>query len=280
MYRNLFFLTAFIVGVVFSNGCNANEANNENIHPEAIERVKEYAKLFKKRGKGYEQQGLYRVVTLTHEEDGYYQNRRTSDPNKYGRPPLNYENLPEVSGETMTIKTNVGDVNVEYQYCLYDDQYNPFDPNSDPNIFMDWVIERVDKVVSTPNVDMSGFYIGGYYVMQWKIKKPPNCRAIDSFVDWLPNNVGIFMTKYKEDKETVYYVSNPLIFVMLEHEEMGGTYIGNNDVHSYIPSDINDPNIVRIHYDDFYHPLNDITKDTCIEGQCYQHFYYILSCNQ
>jgi hypothetical protein len=143
---------------------------------------------------------------------------------------------------------------------------------------MDWVIKKVDKGVPSPITEMGGFYIGDYYVMQWKVKIPPNCIAINSFADWLPNNVGIFMTKYAEKNGFVYYVSNPLLTIMSGYEPMAGTYISNDEIHSYIPSGSNDPNNIHIHYDKFYHPLNDITKDICIENHCFKYYYYMFSC--
>jgi len=262
------------LSVILTSGCNADESNNEGAY--IPPKILEISRAKARHDKGFIQKGFYRVVT---QDVNAFYFQRPGDPNRYGRPSLNYEELPDIEGNTMamTLKTNAGEIKAEYQFCLYYDSYNEFDPNSDPNILMNWVIEKVDKVVPVPVIDMSSFYWGDYYVMQCKFKVPPNCKPLDSFADWLPNNVGIFMEKYAQKNGTVYYVSNPILFTM--YKEMAGTYIGNNEIHSYIPQG-NDPNVIHTHYDEFYHPLNDITKDICIEEHCYKHYYHLFSCDK
>lgn len=271
MYKKLLLSTLLVFIVVLLNGCSANEPNQEGIPPKLIEKIKAKAKRHK-HDPGYMQRGYYRIVT---QDSNEYYHHRPGDPNKYGRPLLNYEDLPDVNGNTMTIKTSIGDVNVEYQYCLYDDRYDPYDPCSDPNQIMDWVIEKVDKVVPMPHVDTSGFYWGGYYVMQWKIKRPPDCKALDSFVIWQPNNVGIFMKKYAESDSVVYYVSNPILPTM--YREMAGTYIGNDVIYSLLAPESPDANEIPINCEKIYHPA-DLGQKICIENHCYQHCYFLLSC--
>jgi hypothetical protein len=251
---------------VLLNGCDESKSIEKNtaglMHEYQIPHKVITPKPAKRFDRGFIQRGFYRVLS------------GVAYSYSYERPPLNYEDLPEINGETMAVKTNTADVNIEYQYCLYYDQYSEFDPCSVP---MDWVIEKVDTVVTMPDVDTSGFIWGGYYVMQWKLSLPPNCRALDSFAIWMPNNVGIFMNKYAEDNGVVYYVSNPLLPTM--YQEMAGTYIGNDEIYSLMAPDPEDADEIHIIHEKLYHPENDITKEICIESHCYQHYYFLLSCD-
>jgi hypothetical protein len=277
-------ITGFILAIALPNVCSANEVikgGKGQVMPTVPDQMIALYKA-ERDYKSFEQKGFYRIVNPDINEY-CYNNRRNGDPNFYKKTPLNYEDLPNIDGNTLTmnLKTSSGDVDVEYQFCIYYDQANSYyaDPCTDPNILMNWEIEKVEKVFPLSITDVKDFYYASYYVMQWKIKRPPKCKTIDSFADWLPNNIGTFMTKYAEKNGFVYYVSNPLVFLKPGYEAMAGTYIGKNEIHSYIPSDSNAPNDVHIHYDKFYHPLNDITKDICIEGHCYKYYYYMFSCN-
>ena len=269
MQRKLYLITALVFFTALSSGCSANESVKEG--EEQIPPV--FVGTPRGSGHGFVQHGYYRVITQT--DNAYYQ--RPGDPNKYERPLLNYEALPDVNGETMTVKTTIGDVNVEYQFCLYDDVYNPSDPCSDPNKLYDWVIEKVDGVVSMPHVDTSGFSFGGYYVMQWKMEVPSNCQALDSFAVWQPNNVGIFMTKYTEGDGSVCYVSNPIL--PTKYKKMVGTYIGNDIIYSLIWGNDKNAKEIPIDCEKLYYPADDISQDICIEKHCYKHCYFLFSCD-
>jgi hypothetical protein len=209
--------------------------------------------------RGFIQQGFARILTSNN-------NRKTivnktnalTDASEYVRPPLNPQNLPEVDGNTVPVTTSIGDVNIAYQYCMYRDRYNPYDPCSIP---MDWAIEKIAKAVPMPHTDTSDFSTCDYYVMQWKMVLPLNCRAADSFTIWQPNYVGIFMKKYADNDGVAYYVSNPLMPTM--YQGMAGTYIGDGNTYSLLPQDTIDPNNIKIYYEGFYHPY-DITQDGII----------------
>jgi hypothetical protein len=211
-----------------------------------------------KSDRGFIQKGFFRVLTQNNTETSLICTANaTSDTNEYIRPPLNYSNLPEVDGNTVTVTTNIGDMNIEYQYCLYYDNSSQSDPCSEPN----WIIQKVNKVVPIPLVDTSDFSWGDYYVMQWKIKLPLNCQAVDSFTIWQPNYVGLFMKKYADVDGIVYYVSNPLLPTM--YQEMAGTYIGTEDIYSLLPQDPLNEDAITIYYNGYYHPY-DITQDGII----------------
>jgi len=216
----------------------------------------------KKNDDGFIQRGFARLLTNDKTDTSIICAANTAaDSNEYIRPPLNTDNLPNVDGDTVTVPTSSGDINIEYQYCLYYDSYNEFDPNSDPNKIMDWAIEKVEKVIPMPHIDTSGFSWGDYYVMQWKVVVPHNCKTINSFTIWQPNNVGIFMNKYAENNGIAYYVSNPLL--PTRYQEMAGTYIGTDAIYSLLPQNPLNEDEITIYYDTYYHPY-DITQNGII----------------